>query len=188
VLVESCGLLVAQNATNPLQWLVVGPEQTVDGVAETVVVSGTFRGDGCESLRYRPHDSVRSHRYTVATVPMTVLTPAAELVAIAALAVLCLCAQTQDMGTKTIGLREEVYERLKSHKREDESFTELVNRLLDETATDWREGFGTLPEQDARELEAIVADSRAQTSEGLSGRQREALREFVDRETENETA
>jgi predicted CopG family antitoxin len=114
--------------------------------------------------------------------------PAAELVAIAARAVLCLCAQTQDMGTKTIGLREEVYERLKSHKREDESFTELVNRLLDETATDWREGFGTLPEQDARELEAIVADSRARTSEGLSGRQQKALGEFVDSETEDETA
>ena len=59
------------------------------------------------------------------------------------------------MGTKTIGLRDDVYERLKARKREDESFTDLMNRLLDETPPSWREGFGTLSEQDADELEHI---------------------------------
>ena len=92
------------------------------------------------------------------------------------------------MGTKTIGIRDDVYERLKARKREDESFTDLVNRLLDDTTVDWREGFGTLSEGEADELEQIVEDSRDQTSEGLSSRQQEALDEFADIEPEDETA
>jgi len=92
------------------------------------------------------------------------------------------------MGTKTIGVRDEVYERLKARKREDESFTDLMNRLLDETTADWREGFGTLSEQDADELEQIVAQSRNQMNEGLSARQQEALEELAHTETDDETA
>ncbi len=91
------------------------------------------------------------------------------------------------MGTKTIGLRDDVYERLKARKREDESFTELMDRLLDETTTDWREGFGTLPRQDGDELEQIVEASRAQTGEGLSARQQDVLDELAH-ETDDETA
>ncbi|PSQ23666.1 hypothetical protein BRD04_02825 [Halobacteriales archaeon QS_9_67_17] len=60
------------------------------------------------------------------------------------------------MGTKTIGLRDDVYERLKARKRDDESFTNLVNRLLDEEQADWREGFGTLDVAEAEELERAV--------------------------------
>lgn len=90
------------------------------------------------------------------------------------------------MGTKTIGLRDEVYERLKARKREDESFTELMDRLLDETTTDWREGFGTLDEKDAVELEQIVGASRARTGDGLSARQQESL-DGLARERDNET-
>ena len=48
------------------------------------------------------------------------------------------------MGTKTIGLREDVYDRLKAQKREGESFTDVVDRLIEESAADWRAGFGTL--------------------------------------------
>ena len=93
------------------------------------------------------------------------------------------------MGTKTIGVREEVYERLKARKREDESFTDLVNRLLDETTTDWREGFGTLDEADADELEQLVTDSRNRASSGLSTRQGEALEALSDGdEGDDETA
>jgi len=92
------------------------------------------------------------------------------------------------MGTKTIGIREEVYERLKARKREDESFTDLMNRILDETTVDWREGFGTLSEREANELEGIVEDSRDQTSEGLSRRQQGILGELADIEEEDETA
>ena len=92
------------------------------------------------------------------------------------------------MGTKTIGVRDEVYERLKARKREDESFTDLMGRMLDETTIDWREGFGTLSEREADELEQIVEDSRNQTSEGLSARQQEVISELAVVEQEDETA
>lgn len=92
------------------------------------------------------------------------------------------------MGTKTIGVREEVYERLKARKREDESFTDLVNRLLDETTSDWREGFGTLETDDADELEQLVAESRNRASSGLSTRQNEALETLSDDDGHDETA
>ncbi|WP_238479103.1 hypothetical protein [Natranaeroarchaeum sulfidigenes] len=48
------------------------------------------------------------------------------------------------MGTETIGIREDV----------------LVDRILDDATADWPEGFGTLPEEDADELEGIVEKSR----------------------------
>jgi predicted CopG family antitoxin len=92
------------------------------------------------------------------------------------------------MGTKTIGLRDDVYERLKARKREDESFTDLVNRLLDEQQTDWREGFGTLDAEEAEELEQAVETSRKQTSAGLAERQHETIEELSDTEDADETA
>lgn len=84
------------------------------------------------------------------------------------------------MGTKTIGIRDDIYERLKARKREDESFTDLVDRLLDETTTDWRDGFGTLSDDDAAELERVAAESRARTSEGVATRQQEALEKLTE--------
>lgn len=82
------------------------------------------------------------------------------------------------MGTKTIGLREDVYERLKARKREGESFTDLMDRLMDETKPDWRDEFGTLSEEGGDELEALVRETREVTSEGLSKRQAEAFEEL----------
>ncbi|PSP93731.1 hypothetical protein BRC91_09075 [Halobacteriales archaeon QS_4_62_28] len=92
------------------------------------------------------------------------------------------------MGTKTIGLRDDAYERLKARKREDESFTDLVNRLLDGEQADWREGFGTLDAKAAEELEQAVETSRKQTSAGLAERQQEAIEELSDTEDSDETA
>lgn len=89
------------------------------------------------------------------------------------------------MGTKTIGLRDDVYERLKARKRADESFTDLMDRLLEETTVDWQEGFGTLPESEAAELERIV--DREQAGEGLFKRQQEALEVLADTEADDET-
>jgi predicted CopG family antitoxin len=92
------------------------------------------------------------------------------------------------MGTKTIGLREDAYERLKARKREDESFTDLVNRLLDESTPDWREGFGSLPGDEAEELAEIAERSRRTTSAGLAERQAEALEAFAEVESDDEEA
>ncbi|MFC4990481.1 antitoxin VapB family protein [Saliphagus infecundisoli] len=92
------------------------------------------------------------------------------------------------MGTKTIGVKDDVYDRLKARKREDESFTDLVNRLLDEATMDWDEGFGTLDAEEAEELEQVVETSRKQTSAGLAERQQEALEELTDAEDADEAA
>ena len=44
------------------------------------------------------------------------------------------------MGTKTVSLDEEAYERLRAHKREGESFSDVVKRLAGERS--WREVAG----------------------------------------------
>lgn len=75
------------------------------------------------------------------------------------------------MATKTIGITEDVYDRLKARKRAGESFTELVDRLLDEARPDWRSGFGTLSEDEATELNRVVEESRASLGRGLATRQ-----------------
>ena len=92
------------------------------------------------------------------------------------------------MGTKTIGVRDDVYERLNARKRENESFTDLMNRLLDEAQSDWREGFGTLDAERAEELEQVVKASRERTSAGLAERQRRALRQLSAKDDADETA
>lgn len=51
------------------------------------------------------------------------------------------------MATKTVTITEEAYERLKSHKRSDESFTDTVIRLT-ESDTDVMKGFGALADDD----------------------------------------
>lgn len=92
------------------------------------------------------------------------------------------------MGTKTIGVRDDVYERLKARKRDDESFTELVDRILDETKSDWREHFGTLEAETAADLESIVSSSRSAAGSALAERQRRVLDEFAESEDMDETA
>lgn len=47
------------------------------------------------------------------------------------------------MGTKTIRVKEEVYERLRACKRPDESFSDLLDRLTDRDAQ-FERGFGAL--------------------------------------------
>jgi predicted CopG family antitoxin len=53
---------------------------------------------------------------------------------------------------ETIELRDEVYERLESEKGEEEDFSAVISRLLDESETDWREGFGTIDSDEADKL------------------------------------
>lgn len=54
------------------------------------------------------------------------------------------------MGTKTIRVSEEIYDRLEARKREDESFTDLLERLTDEER-DIYAGFGAWADSDATE-------------------------------------
>lgn len=61
------------------------------------------------------------------------------------------------MASKNIGIKEDVYERLKAHKRADESFSETLDRILHELDSDWRTNAGFLSDGDADDLEAEVS-------------------------------
>jgi hypothetical protein len=52
------------------------------------------------------------------------------------------------------------------------------------TSVDWRETFGSLPTEEANELERVAARSRETTGRSLAGRQEEAFEAFADRETD----
>lgn len=80
------------------------------------------------------------------------------------------------MGTKTIGITEAVYERLAAEKREDESFTDTIARLLDTATADWRHGFGRYQGAEGDALERLVSDVRRDHADGLAQRQTEVLR------------
>lgn len=79
------------------------------------------------------------------------------------------------MATKTIGITEEVYERLAAEKREEESFTDTIARLLDTATSDWRHGFGRYGGTEGADFERIVTDVRASHAEGLAHRQNAVL-------------
>ena len=91
------------------------------------------------------------------------------------------------MATKTIGVTEEVYRRLAARKRADESFTDLLDRLLDEATADWQEGFGTLSPEDAEALARIATESRDALATGLADRQTRALAAMMEDEDGDET-
>lgn len=61
------------------------------------------------------------------------------------------------MASKTIGIKEDVYERLKAHKRGGESFSETLDRILHELDSDWRTNAGFLTDEEAADLKAEVA-------------------------------
>ena len=51
------------------------------------------------------------------------------------------------MGTRTIRVRDEVYERLKARKRPNESFSDLLDRLTNRDEA-FERGFGALADVD----------------------------------------
>jgi len=67
------------------------------------------------------------------------------------------------MTTKTISLDEEAYEHLKAHKRDGESFSDVVKRIAGERS--WTEVVGILSEQEAGSLEATIEDGRSRSRE-----------------------
>ncbi len=77
------------------------------------------------------------------------------------------------MGTKTIGVREDVYRDLAAEKGEDESFSDVIHRLLENERSDWRMSFGK--HSGDSDLEEVVERQREDAAEGLDERQRRAL-------------
>jgi len=74
------------------------------------------------------------------------------------------------MGTKSLTITDEAYNRLKEHKREDESFTETILRLTG-SERDLMEGFGVMSDvegfRDAVEAtrDDLDADLRERTDQ-----------------------
>lgn len=58
------------------------------------------------------------------------------------------------MGTRMVRIDEDVYERIAAHKREDETFSEAIERLL--ASPSLLSLAGMLDEDDAAEFEAVV--------------------------------
>ena len=77
------------------------------------------------------------------------------------------------MATKNIGIREEVYEHLKAHKQGSESFSETIERLLEEAEGDWRTHFGFLADEAGEEFAEAVESERERFDAELADRQRE---------------
>jgi len=70
------------------------------------------------------------------------------------------CAYIQiHMGTKTISIKDEVYDLLRRLKREDESFGDVISRLARAEAVDLEEFFGLLEDRTER-LDGLAEDVR----------------------------
>jgi predicted CopG family antitoxin len=79
------------------------------------------------------------------------------------------------MGTKSIRLDEEVYERVAARKREDETFSEAIDRLIGGPSL--LELAGMLSDEEAAEFREIVEDvdetAMADVDELLEGHPRD---------------
>ena len=87
------------------------------------------------------------------------------------------------MGTKTISLADDAYERLKAAKRDDESFSDAVRRLT--PGVHIAEYVGVLDEGTSDELETIIEERRAERTDERRRRVREIAAAFDERPVED---
>jgi predicted CopG family antitoxin len=80
------------------------------------------------------------------------------------------------MTTKTIGIKKEVYDRLAAEKRDDESFSDTIDRLVENASSDWRSSFGKL-EDEGDELREATEKQREDLAASETKRQEETLDE-----------
>lgn len=78
------------------------------------------------------------------------------------------------MGTRTVRLDEEVYERIKAHKREDETFSETIDRLtggysLLDFAGDYDEADAERHRDLLDRADRVAAEDRRETLDRLDG-------------------
>ena len=80
------------------------------------------------------------------------------------------------MTTKTIGIKKEVYDRLAAEKRNDESFSDTINRLVENASSDWRSSFGKLVDE-GDDLREAVEKQREDLAASETKRQEKTLDE-----------
>lgn len=71
------------------------------------------------------------------------------------------------MATKSLTITDEAYERLKAHKRDDESFTDTILRLTG-SERDLMEGFGSM--RDVEGFREAVEETREELDDDLRER------------------
>lgn len=71
------------------------------------------------------------------------------------------------MGTKSLTITEEAYDRLKEHKREEESFTDTILRLT-RNNRDLMKGFGVMRDEEG--FREAVEKTRSDLDSGLRER------------------
>ena len=71
------------------------------------------------------------------------------------------------MATKTITITERAYEKLKLRKKENESFSDVINRVM--PYTDWKDFIGVLSTKSANRLRKSIRESRKESEEKLTG-------------------
>lgn len=79
------------------------------------------------------------------------------------------------MGTKTISITDDAYERLKAEKGENESFSDVVMRLT--SGVKLSDFHGVLSEETGRKLEENIKESREEHRD----RREERMEEITDR-------
>ncbi len=62
------------------------------------------------------------------------------------------------MATKTVSLSEDAYDRLKRHKKENESFSDLVKRICSDVKLE--NYYGILSDEEASELRDTIRERR----------------------------
>jgi len=82
------------------------------------------------------------------------------------------------MGTTTISLSDDAYERLKAMKREGESFSDVVRRLT--AGVELGDYYGVLDDDTGAELADVVAENRRERT----GTHEDRVEEFADGLTE----
>lgn len=70
---------------------------------------------------------------------------------------LCACIH-RSMGTKTLSIREETYEMLKGEKREGESFSDVIDRLMRREKFNLKDYFGAIKDEEL--LRGLEEDSK----------------------------
>lgn len=71
---------------------------------------------------------------------------------------MCHCRLHVYVGTKTIRLDDEIYERIRAEKRENETFSEAIERLIGDVSL--LELAGGLSESEAQDAKAAIHQSR----------------------------